>query len=171
METGFPKRHVKSLEKMHGPALHRAQELRETVESRDCLLVLCGKRGPGKTQIATFWAQSFKFPAYFKAHDLIHAIRGEFSQDLKDRKDAKSAIKRAKLRDYLVIDEFSELAGSDYEKRSIVNIIDHRYDQMKATVIVTNTEEKDLAKSLGASIVSRCRESGGVIVCDWPSYR
>ena len=170
-EEGFPRRHVEKIREMHGPSLEKAEELQGKVESRDCLMVLCGRRGPGKTQMATFWAQFFKFPAYYKTHDLIRAIRGEFAPDEADRELSKDTLKRARLRDYLVLDEFHELAGSDYERRTIVNIIDHRYDQMKATILITNAEEKDLAKELGASIVSRCRESGGVVSCNWESYR
>jgi DNA replication protein DnaC len=170
-EGGFPRRHIAALDGMKGPSLEKAQELEDLVKGKDCLIVLCGDRGPGKTQMATYWAQFFKYSAYFKAHDLVRSIRGEFSQDDKTRKASERAYAKATKRDYLVIDEFAELAGSDYERRTITNIIDHRYDNLKATVIVTNAPKAKLQDEVGSSIISRCSQIGGVIDCNWASYR
>ena len=168
---GFPARHVRKLDFMHGPGLERAKELSERVRSGDCLLVLCGDRGPGKTQIATYWALGSHTPRYYKAHDLIRTIRGEFSDNRRTRDESEEILVGARSCSYLVIDEFSELAGSDYEKRTLTNIIDHRYDGLKTTIIITNAPEAEVSDEVGRSIYSRCSEVGGIVNCDWESYR
>jgi DNA replication protein DnaC len=134
-------------------------------------MILCGDRGPGKTQIATYWGLLFQFPRYYKAHGLISTIRGQFSDDPDIRAEASKTLNSAKVCQYLVIDEFSELAGSDYEKRELTHLIDCRYDALKTTVIVTNQPKDKIGQEVGRSIVSRASEVGGVVHCDWPSYR
>lgn len=169
LERGFPARHVAKLGCLHGPGLIKANEISPMLKGTTT--VLCGDRGPGKTQMACHWALNYDRPRYFKAHDLIRAIRGEFSDDDERRKRSVVAMKDALFVDFLVIDEFAELAGSDYDRRTLTNIIDHRYDDMKTTVLITNAKPEKLADEMGRSIFSRCSEAGGVVHCDWKSYR
>lgn len=42
---------------------------------------------------------------------------------------------------------------------------------MSDTLIISNQDVSALTASLGPSTVSRMRETGGVIECDWESYR
>lgn len=42
---------------------------------------------------------------------------------------------------------------------------------MKDTIPIANLKEEEFLKSIGQSAESRLREVGGVIVCDWPSFR
>lgn len=170
-ERGFPTRHLRNLDRMTGPSLRRAQELTPRIREGDCLLVLCGDRGPGKTQMATFWGWEIRSARYYKAHDLMEAIRRAFRDDGKEQAAADLAIRRARKVPFLVIDEFSELSGSAFERRTLTNILDHRYDALLATVIITNHAEEAAAEAIGRSIWSRAQETGGVVNCDWPSYR
>lgn len=91
--------------------------------------------------------------------------------DATRRTEAANTLRKAHKCSYLVIDEFSELAGSDYERRTLTNLIDHRYDDMKTTVIITNAKPDKLAQQVGRSVYSRASEVGGIVYCDWPSYR
>lgn len=72
---------------------------------------------------------------------------------------------------YLVLDEFSERGASEWDTSKLNNIIDHRYDAMLATVIIANVARGDVGKQVSASILSRAEETGGLVICDWPSYR
>jgi len=170
-DRGFPKRHITNLNKMHGAGLDKAKQLENIVTGSDCMLLLCGDRGPGKTQIATYWASKFKNSRYFRAHDLMSAIRGEFSDDKKDSMQSKQTLHQAKHCDYLVLDEYSELAGTEYDKRTLTNLLDYRYGAMKATVIITNTSINEAPNEVGRSAWSRFEETGGIVHCDWASYR
>jgi len=170
-ERGFPGRHVQALGGMNGPGLAKAQELEQRATGRDCMLILCGDRGPGKTQIATYWAGKVKNSRYFRAHDLMRAIRGEFSDDKRDAAKAKETMANAKHCAFLVLDEYSELAGSEYDKRTLTNLLDHRYGEQLSTIIITNTPIEQAPAEVGRSAWSRFEETGGIVHCNWASYR
>ena len=171
IDRGFPARHIENLTKMHGPSLLKAEKLESRATGKDCMLILCGDRGPGKTQIATYWASKMKSTRYYRAHDLMRAIRGEFSNDNQDAMKAKQTLWNAKNCHFLVLDEYSELAGSEYDKRTLTNLLDHRYGDQKSTIIITNTPITQAPNEVGASAWSRVEETGGIVHCDWPSYR
>lgn len=176
-DGGFPPRHVLRLADMHGPGLEKAEQLWPKVAGGDVLLILCGDRGPGKTQIATKWAalaaeelQACR-PLYFKAHDLLTLIRLQFSDDRQEKLEAKKTLQAVRKRRFLVVDEFSELAGTEWEKKTLTNILDHRYDAMLSTVLITNHAPAAAAEAVGRSVWSRAEETGGVVPCEWASYR
>lgn len=172
---GFPRRHIDSIDSMTGPGLDAAKSRSERILSGDSLMILCGDRGPGKTQIATFWGREAalqnKIARYYKAHDFLCLIRQQFDDDRQLKGAARDALSVSKKCTLLIIDEWSELAGTEWEKRTMTNIIDHRYDNMLSTVIITNHAPKQAVEAVGASIWSRAEETGGIVLCDWPSYR
>jgi len=173
MECGYPQRHVERLaERLHGPALEKARELSGRVVAGDCLMLLLGDRGPGKTQMATCWAldrlRAGKFCGrYVKLYDLLIDIKGTWH----GKGSEETALDRYRRPGYLVIDEAHEMRGHEFEHQYLTNIIDHRYDDRKATVIIANLSRADAESNMPASVISRCNEIGGVIDCDWPSYR
>ena len=171
IKRGFPKRHVSKLCDMNGKGMEKAAEFESKATGSDCMLLLCGDRGPGKTQMATYWASKVKNSRYFRAHDLMRAIRGEFSDVKQDAIESKQTMENAKSCAFLVLDEYSELAGSEYDKRTLTNLLDHRYGDQKSTIIITNTPIKQAPEEVGRSAWSRFEETGGIIHCDWASYR
>ena len=171
IKRGFPKRHVSKLCDMKGKGMEKAAEFESKATGSDCMLLLCGDRGPGKTQMATYWASKVKNSRYFRAHDLMRAIRGEFSDVKQDAIESKQTMENAKSCAFLVLDEYSELAGSEYDKRTLTNLLDHRYGDQKSTIIITNTPIKQAPEEVGRSAWSRFEETGGIIHCDWASYR
>ncbi len=171
MDRGFPKRHVSKLGHMDGPGMEKAKQFETKATGSDCMLLLCGDRGPGKTQMATYWASKVWNSRYFRAHDLMRAIRGEFSDMKQDAIESKQVMADAKSCAFLVLDEYSELAGSEYDKRTLTNLLDHRYGEQRSTVIITNTPIKQAPDEVGRSAWSRFEETGGIIHCDWASYR
>ena len=173
----FPLRHVDALDSMWGESLEKADQLWERVQQKDCLLILCGDRGKGKTQVATYWAAKLAKPVsghcglYFKAHDLLETIREKYSSDHNTSKAASALLKRLEKTAYLVIDEHSELAGTEWEQRTLTTIIDKRYDGLKRTIINTNSNPAKVAEEVGRSVFSRAQEVGGIVSFDWASYR
>lgn len=176
-ESGFPKRaRLQLKEGMHGPGLAKATELRDIVMAGDCLLLLVGARGPGKTQMATWWAleraRAGKAIGYYrKTADLITEIKTTWSDGGKFVDTEQDILKKYRRAAYLVLDEFHEKGSSDWEARTLINILDHRYDNMLATVIIANLTPEEVKQQINPSIVSRAEETGGLVVCDWPSYR
>ena len=174
---GFPARHRRRLtEDLHGPGIEKAAELLPKILAGDCLLLLLGDRGPGKTQMATWWAaerlRAGKLAGWYrKTADLISEIKVTWNAGGKSIGTEDDVLKKYRTAAFLVLDEFHERGSSDWEARMLTNIIDHRYDNMLATVIIANMSEKEVRAQISQSIVSRAEETGGMVVCDWPSYR
>lgn len=139
---------------------------------QDGILCLHGDRGTGKTCMATWWALKKGRGMYVKAMDLYDLIRQTmFSKAGRyDERDTRKLIQHYRDADYLVIDECHEAAGSDFEQRTLVNLIDWRYDAMKPTVLIGNLTEESLIATLGPSITRRINETGGFVGCNWSPY-
>jgi DNA replication protein DnaC len=120
LSKGFPYRHVLQLGAMKGKSLEVAQSMKAKIVSGDCLIILVGNLGPGKTQMATYWARLFisavsPLIRYVKCADLIGEIKATWhdgGRKIGTESDVLLKYRRAK---YLVIDEFRE-TRSDWEK-------------------------------------------------------
>ena len=176
-ERGFPGRHRRRLrEGLHGPGLDKARELLPKIIEGNCLLLLIGDRGPGKTQMATWWAaervRAGKAAGWYrKIADLISEIKLTWNAGGKSVGTEDDLLRKYRTTAFLVLDEFNERGSSEWESRTLANIIDHRYDNMLATVIIANMSEREVRLQVQPSIVSRAEETGGLVVCDWRSYR
>jgi DNA replication protein DnaC len=104
---------------------------------------------------------------YIKALDLFEALKETWS----NRSSEDSIMRPYRQCGMLVIDEIHERGESEWETRKLVNLIDHRYDRMLVTLLVGNIAPNEVTARLSPSIVSRMKETGGIINCDWPSYR
>lgn len=150
----------------------RETEIRGRVGS-GFLIALTGGRGPGKTQMAVEIAKhSIRMgrPAlYTTATELLMEIKATYRKDSKESEaDVLQRHRRAKL---LIVDEYSRRAETDWEDRLLFDLINKRYNDISDTFIVANCEPAKIAEALGPSIASRLNEVGGVIHCNWQSYR
>lgn len=170
----WPERHRGKLADMRGPSLDKARQLLPLALAGG-MIVLTGDRGRGKTQIATWLAwqrgQQGKRPGiYAKAFDLFSAVKGTWSRQ--SAESETKALDRYRAAPFLVLDEAHERGETDWENRTLRNVLDHRYDACLPTVIVGNwPTAEDIGASLGASITDRITETGGVVWCRWESYR
>jgi hypothetical protein len=171
----WPERHRAQLASLHGPGLIKAQALLPLVREGDSMLVLAGDRGRGKTQIATWLAwqrgqNGLKPGIYAKAFDIFTDVKNTWSKQ--STGSEAGVLDRYKKAAFLAIDECHERGETDWENRTFRNVLDHRYDACLPTVIIGNWREAGQVRdSLGASIVDRISETGGIVFCDWPSYR
>jgi DNA replication protein DnaC len=53
----------------------------------------------------------------------------------------------------------------------LTHLIDRRYDSMLPTLLIANLSLGQYERTVPLSVRSRIAETGGVKVCDWPSYR
>lgn len=137
------------------------------------LIALIGPRGTGKTKLAADLIRAnsnfMRTSKYVKAIEVFVRIKGTYSAKPKEsEQDALDAFHKPSL---LVLDELSERGESQWEERMLRLIIDKRYDDNKDTLLIGNFAFSELAKNIGDSIASRIQETGGVIQCDWPSFR
>ena len=173
LKNGFPLRHVNQIYiGLHGPGQEMMKKHLKRILGGDALIVLTGNRGPGKTQIAVTWAaerfRADKAPGrYVKCADLIGEIKETWGKSTGE----KAVLDRYRRTKYLVIDEFHEKGASEWEARTLVNLLDHRYDDCKCTVLIANIEPSKITEAINPSIIDRANQTGGVISCDWESYR
>ncbi len=178
VKSKYPRRHRESLGGMYGPSLEKAKELLPRVLADDCLIILFGERGPGKTQMAT-WLAAQRVKAgrssgvYAKCADIFEEIKRTWADGGKSVGTEHDVLQRYRTTQFLVIDEVHEISGakSDWNQRVLINILDHRYDARRATILIANFAEDKLEDEINPSILSRAVETGGSVNCDWPSYR
>lgn len=151
---------------------------------------IIGPRGTGKTQLATeiarrvnrhkcdqwrkrrehahSWEPSPQ-AVYVHVMEIFMAIKATYQSDA--TQGERQSLDRFIRPRVLVIDEVQERGETDWENRMLTYILDKRYQQGRDTLLLANMKPTDIQDKLGASIVSRMQETGGIVECNWPSFR
>lgn len=150
------------------------------------IVAFLGGRGPGKTQMAAEVARAGKWPrdekfwnGYKSVADKTALYRRAMDVflDLRDAARNDSPLSEKKVLaglesvGLLIIDEFQERGGTDWENRIICNLIDKRYAAQRPTILIANYTREEMAAALSPSVKDRIRENGKAIIFDWESYR
>jgi len=178
-QSGFYRRHIEALQT--GPLAWPRPDLHtkaaETLAASG-FVVLLGPRGVGKTQMACELALilSLRFgwaPMYLRLSDYFEQLKALFGANTNAAQPSSpgNPRRRASNAALLVLDEAQERYESQFEGHELTRLIDSRYGQKRATIIVANLKPGELSRSLGPSIASRLQEVGLIVECEWPSYR
>lgn len=150
---------------------------------RGAIVALAGRRGAGKTTVATQLIirrvvaaiEAQKLPPwlpYRKLSGLTSRFKPLFADfgalDIDGLSRGMEALCGAEL---LIIDEIHDCEDMKTGNRILTDICDRRYSRMKDTILISNREPCDFAKAAGDSIVSRICEHGLIIPCNWKSFR
>lgn len=134
-------------------------------------LVMLGSVGTGKTHLAICMLKAMIAEGgtgvFLSVSELILSIRTSW-------KDGTTAEKMNLYRDahLLVLDEVGVQAGTENERQILFSIINHRYNEMKPTVLLSNLKLKDFQAFVGPRIFDRLKEGGGeLLVLEGQSYR
>lgn len=74
--------------------------------------------------------------------------------------------------DLLIVDEINEASEqSRFRDKILTDIVDRRYAQKLDTILITNQTPDEFEQTINASILSRSREHGAIIPCEWESFR
>lgn len=178
-QAGIDKRHADLRDwsdlQSAGPAFDRTvAALRSFLNQHaPTIFALVGARGTGKSQLgAVAVVQSIRRNREARR---IHTF--DLMSDLKRRFNGDGDSEGAWLRDWrrpwlLVCDEFQALAGNEYSLVALNRVLDARYEACRPTIIIANCRDAPaFAELAGDRIADRCREAGGVAVCDWASFR
>jgi DNA replication protein DnaC len=178
-QAGCPKLHTENLQKVYGDEWLRKCNLiiEQTGYAKGYFVGLLGPRGTGKTEMAVriihaCCGQLFVC-RYIKAKNLF----ADFNRVYQPVERGRASITERQILEYwrkpvlLVIDELHQRKESDAEEHTLVNLLDHRYDDNTCTLLIANQTKEQFGESLGDSLVSRLHEKGEAIECDWPSYR
>lgn len=135
--------------------------------------LILGARGLGKSQMAVELGKHVcrknRSARFVRAAWLFVSVRSTYQPAAKETEE--EAIMRWIEPSLLVIDEIDKRKESEHEDLLIENIVCQRHDDGKDTILIANLTKESAEESLGASICSRLVEGGGVIVCDWKSFR
>jgi len=169
--ANIPERH-KDLREFSGEGWLKIQNRLHQRLGSGFIVALVGKRGTGKTQLAVATAKAAadagKRPFYCTAMGFYIDIKETF----RDKSGTeKAVIDRYAQPSLLIIDEVQERGETPWEDRLLTHLIDRRYGAQKDTLLISNQTRENFLLSVGESIASRIIETGGVAVCDWPSYR
>ncbi len=75
------------------------------------------------------------------------------------------------LLDVVDVDGVGRQFGTDAEKLMLFEVINSRYEALKATIVISNLSGDALMDYLGEAAMDRLREGGRSVLFDWTSYR
>ena len=139
-------------------------------------LALLGKNGTGKCHLALSIANLMIETSdrvkiiYIKLIRLMRRIRATYSNGTEETEEQViSDIDSAHL---LILDEFGirdELSG--WERATLDDILDQRWEQNKPLIVMSNMNAKDLMNLAGERINSRFAEMGQIVKFTWDDWR
>lgn len=132
--------------------------------------ILHGSNGTGKTMLA-FCAirkqwEAGRYAQYILAADYFDLIRSSFNGG-----DPLKVLRDFTDYDYLVVDEIDKKHGTQTEFVYLYRLINDRYNEMKPTVLISNSNRKDLESVIGISAFSRVAGEGKIIEFTGEDYR
>lgn len=133
---------------------------------------LSGACGTGKTMIACIVIDSVirggHSGRYITAWNLIQEIRKAYGTN----ESIQDMIKEFIHVDFLVIDEIGVQGGTNDERVLLYQVIDGRYNEMKPTILISNSKDPVADGYLDARTVDRLQENGGFSISfEGDSYR
>lgn len=151
-----------------------ADKLEEKLASGSGILVaLVGKRGAGKTQLAVELMKAnttrMKSALYVSTTEWFMAIKATYRKG-SDQTEI-DVIKQYRKPNLLVLDEYGRRGDTEWENNLLFELLDKRYADMHSTILISNQSSADLIESLGRSLSSRLMETGGIVECEWQSWR
>ena len=159
--SGFPKRHGRVLmdqETEFMPIWPDGFDWRTLGES--FMLLVLGEHGTGKTQSVTHLAY---LHAMWFGHSVLYTTGMELFDALRQWERKKALLESFRRPRLLVIDEIHLRLDSKYEATMFTELIDHRYREMKSTVMVSNLPQDEARSLIGESSYSRLCETGLVL--------
>ena len=136
------------------------------------LIALLGTRGGGKTQIGVELirknSERRRKSLFCTAMQFFMRVKAGYKPDGDPEEKVLDYFAKPSL---LVIDEIGQRSENEWEDRLLYELINRRYNAISDTLIISNQDVSQLEASLGPSLISRMRETGGIINCNWDSFR
>lgn len=142
-------------------------KLRELL-TRPALIALSGPTGRGKSALATALCRWFydhdRYVFYTTAN---RYLTGWQSRNWEQRDRWREKYERA---DLVVLDEVQNRAADNapWLETQFVELIDKRYANNRATVLISNLKPDALIANLGEAVYRRIQEEGEIITTVWP---
>lgn len=147
---------------------------KEIIKGKVVNLVMVGSTGTGKTHLSCATARTLlakgKYARYITSEAMAQKIMKAWDKDTKDQSEA-SVIHEFTQYDLLILDEYGL---HDREKRLelVHKVLYSRYDEAKATMLISNMTLEQLKTDLGDRLWSRFQHGGLTVVeCNWNDGR
>ena len=138
------------------------------------MFLLYGASGPGKTQAGVELMREAAAAGRTCKYATAAGFFLELKAGFRDRtRPSELEVVEAHCRPaLLVLDEVGKRGESEWEGRILGEVLNRRYNAGdRDTLLVTNQGVDEAEASLGPSLSSRIKETGGMIECHWPSFR
>jgi DNA replication protein DnaC len=141
-------------------------DMLRTLITQPVLIAIGGDRGTGKTGMACGLVNAFcdlGRPAMYRRV-------ADFFDELGSRPwEGKSALRSAYAEpDLLVLDEVQVRdADKQWQDNELTTLIDRRYGENRATVLLSNLKPAAFKTNIGESVVRRLIEEGGMFEATW----
>ncbi|OJU88482.1 MAG: DNA replication protein [Acinetobacter sp. 38-8] len=137
-------------------------------------LVMVGSTGTGKTHLSCATARTLlakgKYARYITSEHMAQKIMKSWNKDNKDQSE-QSVIAEFTQYDLLILDEYG-LHDRDKRLELVHKVLYARYDEGKATMLISNMTLEQLKIDLGDRLWSRFQHGGLTIVeCNWNDAR
>ena len=142
-------------------------------EGIDRNVILLGPSGTGKDHLLTGCVRraisaGVKSVGWTSGPELFAAMR----EGIAENRSENEAIKPLTGCKILVFSDLAMTTLSDYQREIVYRIIDHRYNNRKATWISANVSGREaFEKATSPQIVDRLIDGAVYVPCNWPSYR
>lgn len=182
-QSGYSLRSIRALSDAKGPAVEKAASLLPKMLS-DGIILLLGPTGRGKTVMAAWIARERqksgkKCGQFLSAYGLFSTVKSTYGGKSQRETaagnmvplDSAHLIREWSKAKFLVIDEIQTRAETPWEDAMLEEIINNRYGAMLPTLLIANLDAEKAQTSLGPRVIDRARECGGIVNCNWSSYR
>ena len=141
-------------------------------------LIFMGRPGTGKTMLSCILSriliENGKHVLYTTTTRMMDQVKGTYVGVA--GKNENQILEQCVAPDLLVIDEISSGYGkqgglSSAEKRFLFEVINHRYEQLKGTLVISNLDTKALEEAVGERSLDRLSQNSPFLAFDWESFR
>lgn len=174
MKWNAPNRHAQCKPRMEGEWGAEFNKLKSMLEpSTGRIIALVGGRGNGKTQMAVELMKvrtaTQRSALFVSAVEFFIRIKSTYRKD--SDTDEMEVLREYQKTSLLVIDEIGKRGGSEWENTMLFELLNRRYNDMTDTILIDNRARNEFIETIGPSLASRMNEGGGIIECNWPSFR
>jgi len=140
---------------------------RDWTKSPVNFLVYQGIPGAGKTYfcaaIANYLFSQNKEPRYIHIRDFLDNCKKTFDMPGGNQEEYIRALSSC---DILIIDDLGSTMNTEFQKETILSLIDKRYSNNAPTIITTNFDKKIMEEVLGERITRRVYDESKIITKD-----
>ena len=135
-------------------------------------LIFSGNVGTGKNMLAACIAKAAVEAGFTSLHTTVLKMVRQIKRTWNTKECEQEAIDKFSGPDLLIINEVGIQFESKTEELYLSEIIDDRYEAMKATILISNFKEAELSDILGPRIIDRYYEGGSCLLSfTWGSHR